>query len=104
MKEISLFQCLANPTRLAVLQTLARHGARCVADLVEATGAEQTNLSHHLAQLRACGLVATRPDGKRVVYRIAHPGLAALLEDVTRLADHIACTDETACVAAGCCP
>lgn len=75
----------------------------CVGDLVEATGTEQTNLSHQLRELRACGLVTSRQEGKRVFYRLAHPRLAEFIELGERLAEHTACTDPAVCQEAGCC-
>lgn len=103
MKSLSLFRCLADPTRLAVLQQLAEGGDLHVADFVELTGKEQTNVSHHLAQLRACGLVTAERDGKRVRYTLAHPKLKAFVEEAERLAEHIECADADACSEAGCC-
>ena len=48
--------CVADPTRFALLEQLAT-GDACVNDLVEATGQSQSNVSHHLRQLRDCGFV-----------------------------------------------
>ncbi len=103
MNDASLYRCLANPTRLTALKALRHENELSVSELVEITGSEQTNLSHHLAELRACGLVKTRQDGKRVCYQVAHPGLDALLELAERFAAHVECSDTKACTAAGCC-
>ncbi len=75
----------------------------CVGDLVAESGAERTNVSHQLRELRSCGLVATRQEGKRVYYRLAHPRLAEFMAFAEELATHIQCTDATACEGAGCC-
>lgn len=103
MNEVSFYRCLASPTRLAVLKQLREGGEACVGDLAGSTGSEQTNLSHHLAELRACGLVATRQDGKRVCYRIAHPRLTEILALVEDFSAHVECAEPEACGAAGCC-
>lgn len=103
VNEISLFRCLASPTRLAVVRQLRVHGQVCVGDLVKATGAERTNLSHQLRELRACGLVTDHPEGKRVFYRLAHPRLAALVDLGEEIAEHMACTDPACCQEVGCC-
>ena len=55
--------CVADPTRFALLEQLAT-GDACVNDLVEATGQSQSNVSHHLRQLRDCGFVDYTRDGK----------------------------------------
>ena len=103
MNDLSLYRCLASPTRLAALKRLRESGEVCVGDLGEAIGSEQTNLSHQLRELRACGLVTSRQDGKRVYYRIAHATLVELLALTERLAEHAACTDPVECEQAGCC-
>ena len=46
-------------------------GPKRVAELGEQLGVEQSLLSHHLRVLREMGLLATRRDGKAVVYALA---------------------------------
>lgn len=103
MNEASFYQCLGDPTRLTVLKHLAPDGQAPVSELVETTDQEQSNVSHHLAQLRACGLVVAEQSGKRMLYRLAHPKLADLLEEGAWLAEHVDASDPTACLEAGCC-
>lgn len=80
-----LFRGLADPTRLAILLALL-DGERRVADLVEAVGTSQSNVSGHLACLRDCGLVLDRPAARRqVFYRLAGPEVADLLLAAERL-------------------
>ncbi len=73
-----LFRGLSDPNRLAILQALAA-GERRVTDLVEELGTSQSNVSGHLACLKECGLVADRPEGRAVFYRIAAPELFDVL-------------------------
>lgn len=65
-----LLRVLADPVRLRVLTQLLA-GPRNVQTLNDHIGVEQSLLSHHLKVLRQSGLVATRREGKRVVYRLA---------------------------------
>src|SRR5947209_2028059 len=67
-------KALANPTRLAVLESLIE-GPAHVGALVRRLKVEQSLLSHHLQKLRASGLVQAQRDGKAVLYRVA-PGAA----------------------------
>lgn len=60
---------LADVTRLRILNAL-RDGERSVIEIVEAVGASQPNVSRHLALLLRSGIVARRPDGRQVRYRI----------------------------------
>lgn len=104
MNTRSLFRCLADETRLAIVQCLADEGELCVSALVERVGEEQTNVSHHLAELRSCGLVVGRRDGRRKDYRLAHAALAELVDDAEALTEHVECTEPEICRAEGCCP
>lgn len=103
MNDLAFYRCLGNPVRLAALKTLVKAEELCVTDLVEATGTEQSHMSHALAELRACGLVAARPDGKKVCYKVTSPRLQTILDLVERYAPHVACTDDAGCLKAGCC-
>lgn len=74
-----MFRGFADPTRLAILMALM-DGERRVADLVDAVGGSQSNVSGHLACLRDCGLVADRPGRRRqVFYRLSGPEVVDLL-------------------------
>lgn len=79
-----LFRGFGDPLRLAILAELADNELR-VTDLVERLHGSQGNISGHLACLKDCGLVADRPDGRQVFYRIAHPEVFEVLRTVERL-------------------
>jgi ArsR family transcriptional regulator len=64
-----LFQALADETRLAIVQRLAR-GEQCVCDLQEAVGAYQSRLSFHLKRLKDAGVVEDRREGRWVYYTL----------------------------------
>lgn len=70
----SLFRGLADPTRLAILRHLAL-GEHRVVELTEHVGLAQSTVSRHLACLRDCGLVASRPQGRASVFSLTHPEL-----------------------------
>lgn len=65
----SLFKCLADETRLRIALLIAIEGELCVCELVAALDESQPKISRHLAQLRACGLLADRRQGQWVYYR-----------------------------------
>ncbi len=62
---------LAEPTRLRVLDRLAR-GPLHVGGLAELLEVPMVNLSHHLGVMRQAGIVEDEKDGRRVIYRL-HP-------------------------------
>lgn len=65
------FRGLGDPTRLRILELLAKHGELPVGDLVAHLGESQPKVSNHLACLRWCGFVATRRLHPSVFYRVA---------------------------------
>lgn len=82
------FRMLADPTRLHILWTLTAAEADVTA-LTEASGASRTAVSQHLAKLRFTGLVDTRREGRRVIYRIRDGHVARLVLEGMNHADHV---------------
>lgn len=66
-----LFQGLSDPSRLTILQHLLT-GEHRVVDLVGHLGLAQSTVSKHLACLRVCGLVSSRPEGRATVWSLTH--------------------------------
>ncbi len=76
-----LFRALAHPGRLRVLLLLAEREPRSAGDLAEATGLEQTALSHQLSELRRARLVEARREGRQQLYRLADHHVAHIVAD-----------------------
>jgi DNA-binding transcriptional ArsR family regulator len=72
-----LFHGLSDPSRLAILRHLTL-GEHRVVDLTAHLGLAQSTVSKHLACLRDCGLVVSRPAGRASLFRLAEP--VAMLE------------------------
>ncbi|MEC7119501.1 MAG: metalloregulator ArsR/SmtB family transcription factor [Pseudomonadota bacterium] len=68
------FKCLADDTRVRMVLLIVREQELCVCELMAALDESQPKISRHLAQLRACGLLADRRQGQWVYYRL-HPEL-----------------------------
>lgn len=80
-----LFHGFSDRSRLAILRHLAL-GEHRVVDLTEHLGLAQSTVSKHLACLRDCGLVTSRPVGRASVFRLTHPeALLDLLAAAERL-------------------
>jgi predicted transcriptional regulator len=60
---VTFFQALADLNRLKIVGILAQHAAS-VEELVEALDVQQSTVSHHLAKLKALGLVKMRKEGQ----------------------------------------
>ncbi len=73
------FQVLGNPTRLRLVEALARREL-CVCDLAAVTGVSQSAVSHHLRQLRQLRIVRYRKDGRMAYYRLDDDHVATLLQ------------------------
>lgn len=67
-----LFHGFSDPSRLAILQHLAL-GEHRVVQLTAHLGLAQSTVSKHLACLRNCGLVTSRPVGRSSMFRLTHP-------------------------------
>ena len=67
------FRMLSEPTRLSILRTLMVKGEQNVGQVVKLTGSSQANVSKHLKQLAASGLIARRKEGLNVLYRLDDP-------------------------------
>ena len=65
----SLARALADPTRVAILRSLAG-GERCVCDLTDELAAAQSRLSFHLKILKDAGLISARPEGRMTYYAL----------------------------------
>ncbi len=61
-------KAMAHPSRLLILEAL-QEGERCVCELTELVGADQSTVSKHLAVLKQVGLVADRKEGTMTYYR-----------------------------------
>ena len=77
--KAGIFQALAHPTRVAIVEFLSR-GEMSVGRLCEKVGVEQANISQHLAVLRNKHLVETRKEGNQTFYRLRDPLLGEVLE------------------------
>ena len=76
--KADIFQALAHPTRIAVIELL-EGGELSAGELQEKLKIEQANLSQHLAVLRAKQLVVNRKVGNQVFYSVRDPIIIKVL-------------------------
>ena len=81
--KASIFQALAHPTRVAILEVL-RDGEISARAIQERLGMEQANLSQHLAVLRSRRIVAHRKEGNQVFYSLRNKVLIQVLDMMRR--------------------
>jgi len=78
-KELAaLLSALAHPHRIRIIEELGA-GELDVNSLQSELGISHSGVSQNLAILRAHRLVVERREGRRVIYRLTNPGLAAWL-------------------------
>ncbi len=77
--KAQIFQALAHPTRIAIVEAL-REGEAAAGALLVHLPVEQANLSQHLAVLRSKQIVVSRKDGNQVYYALRDPVLIQVLD------------------------
>ncbi|MDG6910903.1 MAG: helix-turn-helix transcriptional regulator [Nitrososphaerota archaeon] len=92
-----LFQALANPARMQILNLLREKGRMNVTQICGELGMEQTRVSHSLRCLAFCGLVNSSREGKSRIYSVNDettlPLLKAADEHLRRYATNLLTCD-----------
>ncbi len=81
--KAEVFQALAHPTRIHIIETLA-DGELSVGEILARVKVEPANLSQHLAVLRLKNLVVSRKEGNQVLYSVRDPLLIDALDVMRR--------------------
>ncbi|MBZ9654171.1 ArsR/SmtB family transcription factor [Phyllobacterium lublinensis] len=76
----TVMRALADPTRRALFERVANAEEITVVELTRGSGVTQGAISQHLKSLKQAGLVAERPDGRKVYYRADPQGLEPLFD------------------------
>lgn len=76
----AVMRALADPTRRAVFERIVGSDEITVAELTQGSGVTQGAVSQHLKALKQAGLVAERPEGRKVYYRAEPHGLEPLAD------------------------
>jgi len=79
----TLFRTLADPTRRAIFERLARDGEQTVRALTNQSGVSQPAVSKHLAVLKLAGLVRDRHEGRQTHYSAEPQALKPLIDWMT---------------------
>lgn len=81
LRAVGLFQLLAHPVRLQILDELRRAPA-CVCHLQAALQRPQAYISQQLRVLREAGAVTATREGLNVFYHLSDPEVECLLGEV----------------------
>jgi len=111
MDELSAIKALAGLAQASRLQAFRRlvpagPGGMAAGDIARALGVPHNTLSAHLAILANAGLIASRREGRSVIYAVDYAGtrdlLAFLMEDCCR-GEPAVCAPALDCVLPDCC-
>lgn len=81
-----LAKCLASANRIEIVELLGQ-GERSVDAIAERLGLSVANTSQHLRLMQRCGVLASRRDGKRVLYALSDPAVVDLMSALSRLGE-----------------
>jgi DNA-binding transcriptional ArsR family regulator len=87
-RAAELLQAIADPARLALVELISQ-GEVCVAELVAATGANESTVSQRLRTLRDRRVVTTRREGRHIYYSLADDHVRELVDAVLDHVDHL---------------
>jgi DNA-binding transcriptional ArsR family regulator len=68
-KQAEIAKAIAHPLRIAILDFL-KDKERCVCDIAEHIGSEQSNVSRHLSVMVKAGVLECRKEGLKVIYKL----------------------------------
>jgi DNA-binding transcriptional ArsR family regulator len=71
-------QAMAHPLRMKIL-CLVGNNELMVQEIVEGVGTSQSNVSQHLAILKVRGLLVSRREANKVLYRIEDPRILKMI-------------------------
>ena len=80
----SFLKALAHPTRLKIIDRLRDEDELCVCHIYEDLDLEQSNVSQHLKILKDQGILSSRKEGLKVIYRVRHTEVFQIVDLVKK--------------------
>ncbi len=90
-RRVSIFKALGHETRARIVEILASEGEKCVCDLVDRLGFDQSTISKHLSVLKIAGVVSSRKEGLNVIYSLRTPCVYQFMRCIDQMADDEEC-------------
>ena len=79
--KAEIIQAAGHPIRLVIIEFLSR-GEQCVCDIVDHVDTQRSNVSRHLSVMLKAGVLESRKDGLKVIYRLRTPCIVDFLSCV----------------------
>ena len=89
-----IIKAMAHPTRLFIIDELAKNGERCVCELTEMIGVDISTVSRHLAMLKGAGILEDEKRGSQVYYRLRVRCVTDFFECVESVIRHNSITNK----------
>ena len=83
-RQAEVVKSVAHPLRIAVVDFL-KDGEQCVCDIAEYIGAERSNVSRHLSVMVSSGVLDSRKEGLKMIYRLKTPCVLNFISCVTEV-------------------
>jgi ArsR family transcriptional regulator len=80
----AIAKALADPRRMALLESIASEPEYSCAKLCEESGVSKGTVSHHIRELVRAGLINERRDGQYMFYEVRRETLAAYTAELMR--------------------
>ncbi|NMC20186.1 MAG: helix-turn-helix transcriptional regulator [Thermogutta sp.] len=80
-----VFRALAHPSRVFIVEQLAKHGEKCVCEMTALIGADMSTVSRHLSALKKAGVVEDERRGTMTFYRLRTPCVLKFLQCAERV-------------------
>ena len=81
-KQAEIARAIAHPLRIAITNFL-KDGEQCVCDIAKYIGSERSNVSRHLSVMVNAGLLESRKEGLKVIYKLKCPCIVDFFACVT---------------------
>ena len=81
-KQAQIVKAIAHPLRIAILDFL-KDKEQCVCDIAENIGSERSNVSRHLSVMVNAGVLESRKDGLKVIYKLKTPCILEFFSCIT---------------------
>lgn len=78
-RTAKVLKILGDPNRIKIIELL-RGGEMCQCDIIPMVGQSQPTLSRHLGLLEENGVLISRKDGVKMLYRIADSSVLQIID------------------------
>ena len=83
-RQSEIVKAVAHPVRMAILDFL-KDGEQCVCDIAEHVQSERSNVSKHLSVMVSAGVLESRKEGLKVIYKLKTPCVLDFFSCIARV-------------------